>query len=73
MKLTNEKLLVEMCDFGQKVGVLRQELGLDKRAFAEKCGISYKHYFNIERGIALPSLPAYISICRGLKLRVPLI
>ncbi len=49
------------------------ESGVDRQAFAEKCGISYKHYFNIENGVERPSLLAYISICRVLGIELPMI
>ncbi len=66
-------MVKEMRDFGKKVGEKRQAAQLDRKAFASKCGISYKHYFNIESGETRPSMQAYISICRALGLDIPLV
>lgn len=63
----------ELKDFGRRLAERRMESGVDRQAFAEKCGISYKHYFNIENGVERPSLLAYISICRVLGIELPMI
>lgn len=60
-------------DFGRKLAAKRMAAGADRQTFAKKCGISYKHYFNLESGEALPSLSTYISICRALELPIPLV
>lgn len=70
MRKTNPKQLKA---FGRNLAEKRMALELDKRQFASKCGISYKHYFNLESGAIGPSLPAYIAICRVLGIQVPLV
>lgn len=73
--LTNENRSKDMKEFGRKLGELRVASGFgDKRAFAAKCGLSYKHYFNIENGVTRPGMLAYIGIIRALGLKnVPLV
>lgn len=66
-------MVKEMREFGKKVAEKRQAVLLDKKQFAVKCGMSYKHYFNIESGETRPSMQAYISICRALGLAIPLV
>lgn len=65
MKQTNKHVAVALDGFGNRVAALRKKTGMDKKQFADKSGISYKHYFNIENNVTRPSLNAYIAICRA--------
>lgn len=69
----NPESVKELRDFGRKLAEKRMEAQITRQAFAKKCGISYKHYFNIENGVQLPSLPTYISICRALEIKIPMV
>lgn len=73
-RITNANLAKNLGGFGRKVAELRGRTGLDRRDFAKLCGISYKHYFNIENGANLPGLRGYIAICLagGVK-EIPLV
>lgn len=70
---TNQERAKELKDFGKNLAVKRMAAGVDRQGFAAKCGLSYKHYFNIENGTTRPSMLAYISICRVLGVQVPLV
>ncbi len=70
---TNPESAKELKDFGRKLAEKRREIGADRQTFAKSCGLSYKHYFNIENGDTRPSLLAYIAICRVLKIGIPLV
>ncbi len=59
--------------FGRRLAEKRMAAGISKQDFAKKSGLSYKHYFNIESGVAYPSMPAYIGICRVLGIEIPLV
>jgi DNA-binding XRE family transcriptional regulator len=69
----NPESLKSLRDFGRKLAEKRMEAGVERQKFAEKCGISYKHYFNIENGVERPSLLTYISICRALGINLPMV
>lgn len=63
-KLTNPTLALKNFEgFGKRVAALRAATGMDRREFAKKCNISYKHFFNIENGQAIPGLRGYVAIC----------
>ncbi len=64
----------QMVEFGAEIRRRRELLGLDQREFAKAVGISYKHFFNIEAGVAWTGLTPYIAICRALNVKeIPLV
>lgn len=69
----NVELAKELKSFGRRLAEKRREKGKTKPEFAKECGLSYKHYFNIECGDARPSLLTYIAICRALGVSIPLV
>ncbi len=69
----NPESVKELKNFGRNLAEKRMSAQITRQAFAKKCGISYKHYFNIENGVQLPSLPTYISICRALEIKIPMV
>jgi len=61
-------------NFSAECRRLRVAQKLSHRELAEKCRISYKHYFNIEQGESRPSIEVYFSICRALGVtKIPLV
>jgi len=72
-QIASEESTRELKSFGRKLTEKRRAAGETRQSFAAKCGLSYKHYFNLESGSARPSLPAYISICKALGVTMPLI
>lgn len=56
-----------------RVRALREALGLSQEAFAERAGLTYKHYQQVEAGrklnITLPTLEKMAKAC-GLELAV---
>ncbi len=73
-KATKRMTEAELKVIGNNIQKQRIAMGLDRIDFADKCGISYKHYFNIENGITQPSITVYIGICRACGFeKIPLI
>ncbi len=70
---TNEERAKDLKNFGRKLAEKRMAARVTKQVLAERCGLSYKHYFNIENGTERPSLLTYIAICRVLGIPLPLI
>lgn len=63
MTLFNENDLQQM---GQRIAILRQDMGYSQEEFGDLIGISKNGIGKIERGISNPKADTLISICRGL-------
>lgn len=50
--------------------VRRQELGLNQRALAEKCGVPQSTIARMESGAVTPKLETLIKVCRELDLKL---
>lgn len=50
--------------------VRRQELGLNQRDLAEKCGVPHSTIARMESGAVTPKLDTLIKVCRELGLRL---
>lgn len=64
----------QMAEFGAEVKRRRLAAGYSQQTFASMIGMSYKHLFNIEAGVAWTGLTPYIAICRALGVkRIPMV
>lgn len=52
--------------FGANIRRRRRELGLRQVQVADKCGITDAQISNFEKARSIPSLPAYIALCKVL-------
>ncbi|MPY89813.1 MAG: helix-turn-helix domain-containing protein [Luteitalea sp.] len=56
---------------GRLVRASRDELGLTQAQMAARCGLSVKHFGQLERGDAEASLTALDCLARGLRVSLP--
>lgn len=56
---------------GRLIRAARSELGLTQAQMAARCGLSPKHFGQLERGDVEASLSALDSLARGLRMSLP--
>ncbi|WP_420388659.1 helix-turn-helix domain-containing protein [Roseivirga sp.] len=61
---------IDFLKLGKKIRRLREERGLDQRAFAFDCGVGRTQLHMIENGKTNPRLLTLIRISRGLEINV---
>ncbi|RJF54439.1 XRE family transcriptional regulator [Serratia inhibens] len=56
---------------GQRVKLLRLQVGLSQEAFADRCGLDRTYISGIERGVRNPTLEVLYIIATGLSIDLP--
>ncbi len=68
--IMNSNEEIDFLKLGKKIRRLREERGLDQRAFAFDCGVGRTQLHMIENGKTNPRLLTLIRISRGLEINV---